>query len=84
MLRPLSTAAAVLAAAAAFAAPAASALTLPDGRGWEMVSPVNKNGGSIQSFGANFGGGVIQAAAQGSAGFHGLEPRQGDRRAQSS
>ena len=31
-----------------------------------MVSPVDKNGGSIQSFGANFGGGVIQAAAQGS------------------
>jgi hypothetical protein len=40
--------------------------TLPDSRGWEMVSPTNKNGGSIQSFGANFGGGVIQAAAQGS------------------
>ena len=40
--------------------------TLPDSRGWEMVSPVDKNGGSIQSFGANFGGGVIQAAAQGS------------------
>jgi hypothetical protein len=39
---------------------------LPDARGWEMVSPINKNGGSIQSFGANFGGGVIQAAAQGS------------------
>ena len=38
---------------------------LPDSRGWEMVSPVNKNGGSIQGFGANFGGGVIQAAAQG-------------------
>ena len=31
-----------------------------------MVSPIDKNGGSIQSFGANFGGGVIQAAAQGS------------------
>jgi hypothetical protein len=40
--------------------------TLPDARGWEMVSPIDKNGGSIQSFGANFGGGVIQAAAQGS------------------
>jgi hypothetical protein len=39
---------------------------LPDNRGWEMVSPVDKNGGSIQSFGENFGGGVIQAAAQGS------------------
>jgi hypothetical protein len=41
--------------------------TLPDSRGWEMVSPIGKNGGSIQSFGANFGGGVIQAAAQGAA-----------------
>ena len=26
--------------------------TLPDERGWEMVSPVDKNGGSIQGFGA--------------------------------
>jgi hypothetical protein len=41
--------------------------TLPDSRGWEMVSPADKNGGEIQGFGANFGGGVIQAAAQGSA-----------------
>jgi hypothetical protein len=41
--------------------------TLPDGRGWEMVSPEDKNGGEIQSFGANQGGGVIQAAAQGGA-----------------
>jgi hypothetical protein len=40
---------------------------LPDGRGWEMVSPVEKNGGEIQGFGANHGGGVIQAAAQGGA-----------------
>jgi hypothetical protein len=37
---------------------------LPDARGWEMVSPVDKNGGSIQSFGETFGGGVFQAAAQ--------------------
>jgi hypothetical protein len=41
--------------------------TLPDARGWEMVSPVDKNGGEIQGFGANKGGGVIQAAAQGGA-----------------
>jgi hypothetical protein len=40
---------------------------LPDERGWELVSPVDKNGGEIQSFGANRGGGVIQAAAQGGA-----------------
>ena len=39
--------------------------SLPDGRGWEMVSPVDKNGGEIQGFAANFGGAVIQAAAQG-------------------
>ena len=41
--------------------------TLPDGRGWEMVSPIDKNGGEIQGFGENRGGGVIQAAAQGGA-----------------
>ncbi len=38
---------------------------LPDSRGWEMVSPIAKNGGGIPSFGATFGGGVFQAAAQG-------------------
>jgi len=36
-----------------------------DGRGWEMVSPVDKNGGAIQGFEANFGGDVLQAAADG-------------------
>lgn len=41
--------------------------TLPDNRGWEIVSPPDKNGGEIQGFGQNHGGGVIQAAAQGSA-----------------
>ena len=41
--------------------------SLPDNRGWEMVSPIEKNGGEIQSFGGNLGGGVIQAAAQGGA-----------------
>jgi hypothetical protein len=40
---------------------------LPDNRGWEMVSPVDKNSGEIQSFGGNRAGGVIQAAAQGGA-----------------
>ncbi len=45
----------------------APVFSLPDHRGWEMVSPVSKNGGEIQSFGENFGGGVIQAAAQGGA-----------------
>ncbi len=45
----------------------APVFTLPDGRGWEMVSPLDKNGGEIQGFGQNRGGGVIQAAAQGGA-----------------
>jgi hypothetical protein len=41
--------------------------SLPDNRGWELVSPVDKNGGEIQGFGENRGGGVIQAGAQGGA-----------------
>jgi hypothetical protein len=41
--------------------------SLPDNRGWEMVSPIDKNGGEIQGVGANQGGGVFQAAAQGGA-----------------
>jgi hypothetical protein len=35
------------------------------GRVWEMVSPVDKNGGSIQAPGQSFAGGVFQAAAAG-------------------
>jgi hypothetical protein len=42
------------------------AFKLPDSRGWEMVSPADKNGGAIQGFGENHGGGVLQAAASGS------------------
>lgn len=42
-------------------------LALLDDRGWEMVSPVDKNGGEIQGPGAVSGGGVFQAAAQGGA-----------------
>jgi hypothetical protein len=38
---------------------------LADGRGWEMVSPVEKNGGQIQGPGGNSAGGVFQAAAVG-------------------
>ena len=41
--------------------------SLPDRRGWEMVSPLDKNGGAVQGPGQNFGGGVLQAAAQGGA-----------------
>jgi hypothetical protein len=43
-------------------------VSLPlDGRGWEMVSPVDKGGGAIQAPEAIFGGGVFQAAADGNA-----------------
>jgi hypothetical protein len=47
------------------AAPGGSLLA--DGRGWEMVSPVDKNGGQIDPPGAILGGGVLQAAADGQA-----------------
>ncbi len=45
----------------------AEPLTLPDSRGWEMVSPADKNGGEVAAPGALFGGGVLQAAADGEA-----------------
>jgi DNA-binding beta-propeller fold protein YncE len=38
---------------------------LPDGRSWEMVSPVEKGGGSVEPI--SLDGGLIQAAAQGGA-----------------
>jgi hypothetical protein len=38
---------------------------LPDARAWEMVSPVDKNGGEVAAPGSLVGGGVLQAAAQG-------------------
>jgi hypothetical protein len=46
-------------------APPSGAL-LPDARGWEMVSPVQKNGGQVDLPETLAGGGLIQAAAQGS------------------
>lgn len=42
-----------------------NAFTLLDNRGWEMVSPIDKNGGAVQAPEAIFGGGVFQAAADG-------------------
>lgn len=42
-----------------------SDFALPDHRGWELVSPPEKNGGEIEGPGQTLGGGVIQAAAQG-------------------
>jgi hypothetical protein len=38
---------------------------LLDHRGWEMVSPIDKEGGAVQPPGAIAGGGVFQAAAGG-------------------
>ncbi len=40
---------------------------LADSRGWEMVSPVEKNGGQVEAAGEIDGGGVLEAAAQGGA-----------------
>jgi hypothetical protein len=37
----------------------------PDDRGWEMVSPVDKNGGRVDPPGTLAGGAVLQAAGQG-------------------
>jgi hypothetical protein len=39
--------------------------TLPDSRGWEMVSPIEKNGGLVDGPGLIAGGGVLQAGANG-------------------
>ncbi len=47
--------------------------TLADNRGWEMVSPVDKNGGQVEPPGALYGGGVLQAAANGQSVTYGSE-----------
>ena len=39
--------------------------SLPDSRGWELVSPAEKNGGQVDDPEADYGGGAFQAAAQG-------------------
>ena len=44
-----------------------NAFALLDHRGWEMVSPIEKDGGAIQGPETIFGGGVYQAAAGGGA-----------------
>jgi hypothetical protein len=45
----------------------APVFSLPDGRGWEMVSPVDKDGGAVQGPGVNRGGDELQAAGGGGA-----------------
>ena len=51
---------------------------LPDGRVWEMVSPVDKGGGAIAGPGRLFGGGQIQAASGGGALTYGSAAAFGD------
>jgi len=46
-------------------APVAGGPLLPDGRGWEMVSPPDKNGGAIAAPESIAKGATLQAAAQG-------------------
>lgn len=55
----------LLLAALACLTPAGSSAALPDGRGWELVSPVERNGGAVGAVGGIAGGGVLQAAADG-------------------
>ncbi len=45
--------------------PSAIASALPDGRAWELVSPANKHGASIEPIGME--GGLIQAASDGTS-----------------
>lgn len=47
--------------------PGSAGSVLADGRGWEMVSPRDKNGGRVEPPGAVAGGGVLQAASGGGA-----------------
>jgi hypothetical protein len=57
-----------LALAALLGGGVASAAALPDGRAWEMVSPADKNGASVQPLGFGFGGpsgGLIVASEDG-------------------
>ncbi len=49
----------------------AAAQGLLDHRGWEMVSPVDKNGGQVEPAGAIAGGGVLQGAADGNSATYG-------------
>jgi hypothetical protein len=46
-------------------APASGGPLLPDGRGWELVSPSDKNGGAVAAPESIAKGGTLQAAAQG-------------------
>lgn len=49
----------------AFATQPIGGAGLADSRGWELVSPLDKNGGQVEAPGAIAKGGVLQAAADG-------------------
>lgn len=51
----------------ALAPPSADSTVLADGRGWEMVSPLEKNGGQVAAARQISGGAVLQASAGGEA-----------------
>lgn len=63
--RRLGGGACILLAALALAPSAQAAL--PDSRGWELVSPIEKNGGQVDPPETIAEGGALQAAAQGGA-----------------
>ena len=65
MRRFAATGIAVLALAGVL--PDAAAAAPPDGRGWELVTPVAKNGGQVLAPGQLSGGGAFAAAAGGGA-----------------
>jgi hypothetical protein len=44
-----------------------AAFSLPDDRGYEMVSPLEKNGGSVLGINSVSSGGIVEAAAEGNA-----------------
>ncbi len=46
---------------------ASATLPLPDGRAWEMVSPLDKNGADIKGIEGLAGGGIVQASPNGEA-----------------
>jgi hypothetical protein len=65
-LTGLSRPAILLAAVGLLLVPAAMAsAALPDGRAWEMVSPLDKNGGDIRGIDGDAAGGVVQASPGG-------------------
>lgn len=67
---PVAAGSALLASLALLASATAALAALPDGRAWEMVSPADKSGASVQPLGFGFGGpsgGLIVSSEDGNA-----------------